>query len=180
LPYARGALRRPDTTSEMTVRQRIYNDAGGYRTRATTARMYFAGDRHPHWHLRDLEEFALERLDNGVLVGTGAKHGFCFFDNYPFGSVQARYYRGCGKNPDALWVRMGFSRGWGDRYGARLPDQYIDITGLVSGSYRLRATADAADWFLETDNTNNFTWVDIQISGNSVSVIKYGPAAQPI
>jgi hypothetical protein len=164
----------------MTVRQRIYIDAGDYRTRATTARMYFAGDGHTHWHLRDLEEFALERLDNGVLVGTGAKHGFCFFDNYPFGSVRACYYRGCGKNPDALWVRMGLSRGWGDRYGARLPDQYIGITELVSGSYRLRATADAADWFSETDNTNNFTWVDIRISGNSVSVIEYGPAAQPI
>jgi hypothetical protein len=33
---------------------------------------------------------------------------------------------------------------------------------------------------LETDDTNNFTWVDIQISGNSVSVKEYGPAAQPI
>jgi Lysyl oxidase len=172
--------RRPDTTSEMTVRQRIYNDAGGYRMRSTTAQMYFAGDGHTHWHLRDLEEYTLERLDNGALVGTGAKHGFCFYDNYRFGSNQARYYRGCGKNPDALSVKMGLSRGWGDIYQSTLPDQYIDITGLVSGSYRLTATADAADWFSETNDTNNFTWVDIQISGNSVSVTRYGPYAQPI
>jgi hypothetical protein len=172
--------RRPDTTSQMRVRQRIYDDAGGYRHVATTAQMYFAGDGHTHWHLRDLEEYALERLDNGALVGTGAKHGFCFYDNYRFGSDQARDYRGCGKNPDALSVKMGLSRGWGDLYRAHLPDQYIDITELVSGSYRLRATADAANWFLETDDTNNFTWVDIQISGNSVSVKEYGPAAQPI
>ncbi len=172
--------RRPDTTSEMTVRQRIYDDAGGSRTVATTAQMYFAGDGHTHWHLRDLEEYRLTRLDNGTLVGTGAKHGFCFFDNYPFGSDQARYYRGCGKNPDALSQRMGLSRGWGDLYGANLVDQYIDITELVPGNYRLRATADRANWFSETNNTNNFTWVDILITGNSVSVIRYGPAAQPI
>jgi hypothetical protein len=175
---ARGS--RSDTTSEMTVRQRIYDDAGGYRHRSTTARMYFAGDGHTHWHLRDLQEYTLERLDNGVKVGTGAKHGFCFFDNYPFGSDQEKYYKGCGKNPDTLQQRMGLSRGWGDIYRSRLPDQYIDITGLVSGSYRLTATADAADWFSETNDTNNFTWVDIQISGNSVSVTRYGPYAQPI
>ena len=172
--------RRPDTTSEMRVRQRIYDDAGGYRQRLTTAKMYFAGDGHTHWHLRDLEEYTLERLDNGALVGTGAKHGFCFFDNYRFGSNQEKYYRDCGRNPDALRQRMGLSVGWGDIYQSSLPDQYIDITELVSGSYRLTATADAADWFSETNNTNNFTWVEIQISGNSVSVQKYGPSAQPI
>jgi hypothetical protein len=175
---ARGS--RPNTTTSMAVAQRIYNDAGGYRDRATTARMYFAGDGHTHWHLRDLETYALTRLDNGVKVGTGAKHGFCFYDNYRFGSTQPAYYTGCGRNPDALQVRMGLSRGWGDIYQSSLPDQYIDITGLTSGRYKLRATGDAANWFSETNNTNNFTWVDIQISGSSVSVIGYGPAAQPI
>jgi lysyl oxidase len=169
--------RRPDTTSEMTVRQRIYNDAGGYRMRSTTAQMYFAGDGHTHWHLRDLEDYELTRLDNGVKVGTGAKHGFCFYDNYRFGSTQPAYYTGCGKNPDALRVKMGLSRGWGDIYQSSLPDQYIDITGLVSGSYRLTATADADNWFSESSDSNNFTWLDIQISGNSVSVTNHGPAA---
>lgn len=171
---------RPDTTSSMMVRQRIYDDAGGYRMRSTTAKMYFAGDGHTHWHLRDLQDYVLRRLDNGVKVGTGAKHGFCFWDNYRFGSTRAAYYRGCGSNRDALEVRMGLSRGWGDIYQSSLPDQYIDITGLTSGRYKLRATADADNWFSETNNTNNFTWVNIQISGDSVSVLRYGPAAQPI
>jgi len=173
---ARGS--RPDTTAEMTVRQRIYNDAGGYRNIKTTAQMYFAGDGHTHWHLRDLEDYVLRRLDNGKKVGTGAKHGFCFYDNYPFGSDQAAYYTGCGNDPNALRVRMGLSRGWGDIYQSSLADQYIDITGLTSGRYRLRATADADNRFLESDNSNNFTWVNIELSGNSVRVLKYGPAAQ--
>jgi len=171
---------RRNTTSSMTVTQRIYNDAGGYRDLPTTAQMYFAGDGHNHWHLRDLETYALTRLDNGVKVGTGAKHGFCFFDNYRFGSTQAASYTGCGYNPDALGVRMGLSVGWGDRYGSGLPDQYIDVTGLTSGRYRLTAMADEAKWFVESDDSNNITWVNIRISGNSVSVVTWGPSAQPI
>jgi hypothetical protein len=175
---ARGS--RPDTSTDMTVRQRIFDTAGGSRYVGTAARMYFGGDGHNHWHLRDLEDFVITRLDNGSRVGTGAKHGFCFFDNYRFGASQSAYYKGCGSNPAALRQRMGLSRGWGDIYPSSLPDQYIDVTGLTSGRYKLRATADAANWFLEANNANNFTWVDIQISGNSVSVIRWGPAARPI
>lgn len=173
--------RRPDaSTSTMTVRQRIYNDAGSFRGVSTPAIMKFGGDGHNHWHVRNLEKFSLIRLDNGVKVGTGAKHGFCFFDNYRFGSTQAPHYtiaRGaCGKSTD-LRVKMGLSVGWGDIYHYTLPDQYIDITGLTSGNYRLRATADAQNWFVEKNNTNNHTWINIKLSGNSVSVVRYGPGA---
>ncbi len=170
---------RPDTsTSTMAVTQRIFNDAGGYRDRPTSAVMYYAGDGHTHWHLRDLETFELIRRDNGAKVGTGAKHGFCFFDNYPFGSPQAPYYTGCASNqPSALQVTMGLSKGWGDIYDASLPDQYIDITGLTSGRYRMRATADKQGWFSEGVESNNYTWVDIQLKGNTVKVVRYGPAA---
>ena len=178
---------RPDkSVSTMTTTQRIFNGAGGYRDVATNAVMYFSGDGHNHWHVRDLEDFELIRLDNGKLVGTGAKHGFCFYDNYRFGSTQDPFYTrqtsppACGRHPSNLKVTMGLSRGWGDIYSYSLPDQYIDITGLTSGRYKLRATADADGWFSESNNSNNFTWVNIQISGTSVSVIRHGPAAQPI
>jgi hypothetical protein len=179
---ARGS--RPDTnTAQMRVTQRIYNDAGGYRNRATPAKMYYAGDGHDHWHVRDLQQYELIRRYNGVQVRTGAKHGFCFYDNYEFGSTRPAYYtkRGgaCGERSD-LRVKMGLSRGWGDKYRWSLPDQYIDITGLPPGKYRMRATADPSDWFSERNNTNNFTWVDIKIRGTSVSVIRHGPSAQPI
>jgi hypothetical protein len=171
---------RTDTSTDMAVTQRIYDSAGDYRNRATTAQMYFAGDGHTHWHVRDLQTYELIRLDNGVKVGTGAKHGFCFSDNYGFGSTQPPSYTSCGIDPNALAQTMGLSRGWGDIYQAGLVDQYIDITGQTSGRYRLRATADEANWFLESDNTNNFTWVDIQIKGSRVNIGAYGPSAQPI
>lgn len=173
--------RRPSTSAAtMSVRQRIYNNAGGFRAVSTPAVMYYSGDGHNHWHVRDLEEFTLTRLDNGRRVGTGAKHGFCFYDNYRFGSTRPPNYTpaggACGKARD-LRVKMGLSVRWGDLYHYTLPDQYIDITGLTPGRYRLRAVADQSNWFVEKNNTNNHTWVDLRITGNGVSVVRYGPGA---
>lgn len=143
--------------------------------------MYYSGDGHDHWHVRNLERFTLQRLDNGVKVGTGAKHGFCFYDNYRYGSTRAPFYtmaRGaCGAHSD-LRVKMGLSVGWGDIYNWNLPDQYIDITGLTPGRYRLRGVADPSNWFRETNGTNNFTWVNLQLTGNGgVRVLKHGSSA---
>jgi hypothetical protein len=77
-------------------------------------------------------------------------------------------------------VTTGLSRGWGDIYHWNTVGQYINVTGLANGRYRLRATAGADNWFSESNNSNNFTWVDIRIQGGQVSVIRYGPSARPI
>ena len=162
---------RPDTdTPTMTTAQRTFDDADNHRDVPTSALMYFAGDGHNHWHVRDLESFKLTRLDNGSEVGSGAKHGFCFWDNYRYGSEQDHYYTGCGQSGD-LEVRMGLSAGWGDLYRYNLPEQYIDITDLKRGRYRLSATADADNWFKESEESNNSTQVDIQIRKGQVRVM---------
>jgi hypothetical protein len=169
------------STSTMSVTQRIFDDAGGYRDVSTAGQMYYAGDGHNHWHLKDLESYTLTRLDSGVKVGSGAKEGFCFSDDYRFGSTANPFYIGCADGqPDALAVTMGLSRGWGDTYGWGSVGQYIDVTNLTSGRYRLQATADNANLFLESDNTNNFTWADVQLQGGKVRVLKYGPSATPV
>lgn len=149
------------------------------------AAWYYAGDGHNHWHVRNLERYALTRLDNGVKVGTGAKHGFCFFDNYRYGSTHDPFYTAasgaCGYgSSSALRVKMGLSVGWGDIYSWKLPDQCIDITGLSSGKYRLTGVADQSDWFSEEDDTNNFTWVDLQLTRDGARVLQYGPSASRI
>ena len=82
-----------------------------------------------------------------------------------------------GGNPTALRVTMGLSRGWGDTYGAFTVGQYLDITGLADGRYRVRVTADGdstdgSDRFLESDKTNNSTWADPQIMGDTVTVLE--------
>ena len=72
---------------------------------------------------------------------------------------------------------MGLSVGWSDQYSWRLPDQYIDITGLTAGRYRLIVVADAGNWFVEGNEANNTTWVDLQLTGKGApKVLGYGPS----
>ena len=40
----------------------------------------------------------------------------------------------------------------------------------------LRATADPANWFAETNNTNS-TWVDLRLTSSGIRGVAYGPAA---
>jgi hypothetical protein len=178
-PFELHGSRAAGSSSDMTTRQRIFDDAGGYREVSTPAAMYHGGDGHNHWHVRDLEDFELVRLDNGRLAGTGAKHGFCFFDSSNYGSGKPAFYTqptgACAGGPSATKTMMGLSPGWGDIYRRSLPDQYIDITGLTSGRYRLEARADADDWFAESNNANNATWIDIQIKANKATIVGYGP-----
>jgi hypothetical protein len=169
---------------EMSVVQRIFDDAGGSRVRPTHARMYWAGDGHNHWHLRDLETSTLNPLDDdgyGTHGRASAKHGFCFFDNIKFnlllpGAPLDAFYTGCGTDPTVLNQSMGLSIGWGDAYYYDIAYQWVDITGLRNGRYRLNATADAQNWFRESDDSNNFTWTDLRLRGDATPrVIGQGP-----
>jgi hypothetical protein len=171
----------------MTVTQRIFNDAGGYRDVLTTAEMYYSGDGHAHWHAKNLARYTLTRPGDPAFERTGSKQGFCFYDNVKWfvtgaaGVPAQAVYTGCANNqPAALNVKAGLSRGWGDRYGWKLVGQYIDITGLPDGSYRLTTTADEDNWFVEVSDLNNSTWADLRIQGNQVSVTAYGPSAPKV
>jgi Lysyl oxidase len=174
---------RPDTsTPEMSVTQRIYDDAGGHRDVPTTATMFFAGDGHNHWHTKDLQSAELDYLDNGGKIAAWAKQGFCFYDNGAFrlslpGAPRSAVYTDCGHDSTQLTTTMGLSVGWGDWYYYYLAFQWIDITGLPSGRYRLFVATDAANWFQEIDESNNTTWADILLSPKGFSVLGYGPSA---
>ncbi len=178
--------RRPPggSVSDMTTTQRIYDSAGDYRDRSTDATFFYSGDGHEHWHVRNLEDYELFPAGGGgAALATSPKNGFCFYDNQEYGSTAARVYgsAGCAPNdPEALSVTMGLSRGWGDRYGPQQYGQGINVTSLPDGLYRLVLTADGANWFLESDETNNLTWADLQITGNTVTVLQYGPSAPPV
>jgi hypothetical protein len=58
---------------------------------------------------------------------------------------------------------MGLSIGWGDQYHRSLPGQYIDITGLPDGNYRLKVIVDYDGGFQETDDANNSSYVDFTL-----------------
>lgn len=176
---------RPDTsTPEMSVTQHIRKKAGGFRELPTTARIFYSGDGHDHWHVKGLQRVTLKRLSSGRQVGVGAKNGFCVYDFTYYnltlpgapGSKRYREANTCGDgDEEALKVDMGLSVGWADKYSYFLPYQWIDITGLRSGIYRMRAVVDPRDQFKESREANNYTWLNIELKGDKVKVLKEGP-----
>jgi len=174
--------RRTDTSSSWSSRQVIYNDAGGFRAVGTpSVQLVYGGDGHDHWHVKDLEKYRLVPLDNTSGERIGQKAAFCFLDNYQYklaltGAPQDPVYRrsACGTR-GSLRLKTGLSVGWGDNYQWSLPDQYIDTTGLPNGTYRLWATADQANFFLESNDANNSTWADLRIDASGVTVLRKAP-----
>jgi hypothetical protein len=160
---------RASTADELmtNVRQRVFDTMGGSREITTTAVMHFADDGHHHWHVNNLERYELAALDGAGTPSIGAKASFCFFDNHHYapstpGSPGTIQYPACGTR-QSLAVQMGLSVGWGDIYFWNLPDQYIDVTSLPAGRYRLTAIADPDNWFVELNDTNNSISVDLVI-----------------
>jgi hypothetical protein len=172
---------RPTTSSSWTTQQVIYDDAGGSRSVATpSVELIYGGDGHNHWHIKNVERYSLVPSGGGA-ERVGQKAGFCFFDNYQYklslpGAPQAAQYPRtvCGNRYSKI-LRHGLSVGWGDKYQWSLPDQYIDTTGLPDGNYRLWATADQANVFLESNDANNSTWADLRIDASGVTVLRKAP-----
>jgi hypothetical protein len=172
---------RATTSSSWSSAQMIYNDAGGSRTVATPGvQLVYGGDGHNHWHIKDLEQYRLVPT-SGSGERVGNKAGFCFFDNYQYklslpGAPQTVQYPRtvCGTSTSRT-LRHGLSVGWGDKYQWSLPDQYIDTTGLPNGTYRLWATADQGNQFLESNDANNSTWADLRIDASGVTVLRKAP-----
>ena len=168
---------RSSTSEPMVMRQVIYQTSSRSspisRRIPTDAVAKYAGDGHNHWHVQEMMRFDLwgggERL-------RGAKVGFCFLDSDVYiaslPGYSGGYYTGtmCSTNPNALSNRMGISIGMGDKYSWYLAWQWIDITGLPSGAYTVRAMVDPNGFFLEEREGNQCAHARLHISANTVSV----------
>jgi hypothetical protein len=153
---------------DWSVEQWIEERTGGYSSRLTGATLVFGGDGHDHWHVKQVEVHQIETLD-GTVLGRLVKQGFCFFDtdayelggsatpdNPTYGSS------GCATSFDTR-VKMGLSVGWGDKYPWHLLDERIDVSDLSNGMYRIRQIADPNQEFEESNESNNETWVVIEL-----------------
>ena len=113
--------------SQTRLRRRRRLDAAARRG----ASLVWGGDGHSHWHVRDLENYELDRLDNGSKVGTGDEERLLLLRH---DRLQAR--RSPARRPPQVYtpgtsaaqndqaatsLRMGISVGWGDRYGINSP-----------------------------------------------------------
>jgi lysyl oxidase len=161
----------------LSVQQLIRQSDGSFRVRATTAKMQWASDGHNHWHVIGYQQFRLVDL-NARIVGRVAKTGFCSLDSYNYRSTKPSYFDAahgvCQVGPDGR-VLMGTKRGWGDIYPWDIAFQWIDITGLPAGDYRLDVIADpplaTGGRFLESNEKNNRGWAKIRIKGTTVTVL---------
>ena len=97
---------------------------------------------HGHYHIRDFSVYEL--LDSsGSLVVAGHKQGFCMEDSFKYDGGKSNGYN-CGF--------QGITSGWGDWYYKQLTGQWIDITGIPEGDYRVRVTINLAGTFDEGTN----------------------------
>jgi hypothetical protein len=176
-------LGNEDWSVEQWLQER---DGGGYSSELTDATLIYGGDGHNHWHVKQVEVHQIETLD-GEVLGRLVKQGFCFFDTDIYraslpGTPEHGHWgaRGCAGSFDTR-VRMGLSVGWSDKYPWHLLDERIDITGLPDGQYRIREIADPKDQFEESNETNNETWVVVELTSKGqglreTKVIEEGPA----
>lgn len=104
---------------------------------------------HGHWHFEDYAEYLLADSQNNF-IPVGYKNGFCVLDlTCTTGSGKF----GCNN--------MGITAGCADIYGAYLDCQWMDITDIPDGNYKLIVRANwipRPDYYgrYETDYSNNW------------------------
>ncbi len=162
----------------LAVRQQVLEQNGSFSGHPSTATMFWSGDGHNHWHVTGIQVSKLQNLE-AEDVGSYAKVGFCFLDSYRYTSSKPAHYspaRSVCQTRKNGNVPMGISVRWGDIYPSTIALQWIDITGLPNGKYRLRVIADPGNGspggaFLESDETNNSGWTKIRITGRTVKIL---------
>lgn len=186
-PFLVSARRDFPWSEHWTVYQQLLESAGGRSESKTAADLIFTGAPHAHWHVLNMEAHRLERQDTGEVLSEVIKQGFCPYDTDPYYPDRA----GAPANPAFLesdcegpaWVtslKMGVSIGWGDKYPWHMVEQSIEIGGVPDGTYRIREIADPFNWFLESDETNNEAWVDVEIDNSTgIPAVRVVDTAQP-
>jgi hypothetical protein len=159
----------PGDHEAVPVAQRIYDSAGGFSDRPAGSVGYHGV--HGHYHYSSFANALLWRSDaRGRKLGdnpVAASHkvSFCMADI----RIDAWGKKGDGPRtyfaPDCLFpysssggvdeYRQGIRNGWADIYDWYIPDQYIEVSGVPSGYYRLEFCADPLNEIAETDETNN-------------------------
>jgi hypothetical protein len=111
---------------------------------------------HQHYHFDTYASYEL--VDTvGNVVAPGHKQAFCLMDFEPWApGVEWR---------DAKYdcEMQGISAGFADTYDSYLDCQFIDITDVPEGDYRLRVSVNYEHVMAESDYTNNVTEVPVHI-----------------
>ena len=126
-----------------------------------------AADGHNHFHLMGIVEYSLWDPSGTVEIRSGAKVGFCLVDTLERPDLHPnpgpeRYKQSNSDNrwcqagrPGAKMLRMGISEGWQDIYSFNATFQWIDVSDVRPGYYRVGQRADPDNVIVESDETNN-------------------------
>jgi hypothetical protein len=166
--------------------QRIYRDDSTlYDDRSRHPQLYFENsDNHNHWHLKGAARFSLWNEAGTAEVAAGAKIGFCLQDVERvdgFGPASRVYSSAATEyckegQPNAASVFEGISPGWQDVYAARLPFQWVNVTDMTPGRYRIAEQVDPDDFVRESNEQNNGP----TLAGEVVTVPGYAALPQAV
>lgn len=98
---------------------------------------------HGHHHISQFADYRLLNLD-GTVAALGHKQAFCFIDTMRYSNDVKKQYDSCDN--------QGITSGWGDWYYKQLSGQWIDITGVPEGDYKVQVTINAIGTFAEGAN----------------------------
>jgi hypothetical protein len=131
---------------------------GAPTTAGRPSSMFEFGTCHNHWHLRGYADYRLFDMA-GAEVGRGHKQSFCLLDSARYMGMstdipaESRY--NCGN--------QGIHAGWYDAYGRSLDCQYVDITDVPAGTYRLRAQINVERVLAESRYDDNEVFMTVVI-----------------
>ena len=158
-------LADPEDPTSHDVWQRVRTSTGDWVSLTKPPVRYQTDDGHNHFHLMEIVAYSLWDEAGTSQILPGAKVGFCMLDveslperhSHPGDQAyEAAVVENCRANePDADNLRMGVTEGWRDVYEGSVTFQWIDVSDLRPGNYRLASESDPYDIVVETDETNN-------------------------
>lgn len=127
---------------------------------------------HEHIHFDNYAQYSLRLQDvDGKVIAEGNKIGFCLTDVIPADQAlmdaSTAYIAlpplECGSR------EQGINSGFADYYGAKLADQWIDITDVPWGEYQLAIVVDPNNLIMESNEDNNHLSMPLTYSEESVA-----------
>ena len=145
---------------------------------------------HGHFHHAGFGSLVLYRVKDPrsgemIRAGEGPKQGFCMapylildwrgFSNDRAYSAEAN----CLETTPATGSHMGLDKGWADIYEWYLAGNYVDFGMNGDGLYVVRSMTDAGRDISETDESDNWSYAYLEISGDDIAVLERGYGKSP-